>query len=515
LPDAVRIAAVADLHAKEGSGRAWRRGLEHLPESVDVLLLGGDLTDHGRPGEAKALAEGLAALSVPVLAVLGNHDHEHGAPEQVREILASRGVRVLEGESCVLAGVGFAGTKGFGGGFGRYALGYWGEAALKGFVAESRREADALAAALGRLRTRQRVALVHYAPIVGTLAGEPTEIQPFLGSERLGEALERGGATLACHGHAHAGSPEGATPGGIPVYNVAAPVLGATDPARIGFRLLDVDPNAAASAPASAAPDLALARVALYAGVLRALREAGVPHLVGGGVALGQVTDVARRPRDLDLLLRRRDLDAARAALEAAGHRTELPAPHWLAKAFDARGHFVDLIFDSGNGVCPIDDLWFERATPGEVLGQPVLVCPVEELIWTKAFVMERERYDGADVAHLILAHAERIDWGHLLRRFGPHWRVLLSHLVLFGFVYPGERARIPEDVMEELLRRLRVELATNAGPGVCQGGLLSRAQYLADFGRGYRDARERPLGPLAPEEIAVWTRGIEPEDRR
>jgi hypothetical protein len=130
-----------------------------------------------------------------------------------------------------------------------------------------------------------------------------------------------------------------------------------------------------------------------------------------------------------------------------------------------------------------------------------VLVCPVEELLWTKAFVMERERYDGADVAHLIQAHAERIDWGHLLRRFGPHWRVLLSHLVLFGFIYPGERARIPEEVMEELLQRLRAEHGTNDEPGVCQGGLLSRAQYLSDFERGYRDARERPLGGIAPEE--------------
>ena len=290
-------------------------------------------------------------------------------------------------------------------------------------------------------------------------------------------------------------------------------MLGATDPARIGFRLVDVDPDA--EPRPLAPPDLALVRVAFYAGVLRALREAGVEHLVGGGVALGQVMDVGRRPRDLDLLLRRRDLDAARTALGAAGFRTELPAPHWLAKVFDARGNFVDLIFGSGNGACAVDDLWFERATPGEVIGQPVLVCPVEELIWTKAFVMERERYDGADVAHLLHAHAERVDWAHLLRRFGPHWRVLLSHLVLFGFVYPGERARIPEAVVRELVRRLEAELGTNAEGGVCQGGLLSRAQYLADFERGYRDARERPLGPLAPEDIAVWTRGIAPEDLR
>jgi Icc-related predicted phosphoesterase len=511
LADLLRVAAVADLHAKEGSGAAWRRGLARVPESADVLLLGGDLTDHGRPGEARALAEGLAALAIPVLAVLGNHDHEHGAPEQVREILASRGARVLEGQGCVVAGVGFAGTKGFGGGFGRHALGYWGEAALKGFVAESRREADALAAALAELPTRQRVALLHYAPVVGTLAGEPAEIQPFLGSERLGEALERGGATLACHGHAHAGAPEGATPAGIPVYNVAAPVLGATDPERIAFRIIEVDPHAAAHA---ALPDPPLAGAAFHARVLRALRAAGVEHLVGGGVALGHVTDVSRPPRDLDLLLRKRDLDAARAALRAAGFPTELVAPHWLAKAYGPGGRFVDLIYDSGNGACPVDDVWFERATRGELFGIPVLLCPSEELLWTKSFVMERERYDGADVAHLLQAQAERIDWEHLLRRFGPHWRVLLSHLVLFGFVYPGERARIPQAVMEELVRRLRTELASDDGAGVCHGGLLSRAQYLSDFERGYRDARERPLGPLAPEEIEVWTRGIAPEDR-
>jgi Icc-related predicted phosphoesterase len=504
---AVRIAAVADLHAKEGSAPAWRRGFARVPETADVLLLGGDLTDHGRPAEARALAEGLSPLAIPVLAVLGNHDHEHGVPDQVREILASRGVRVLEGESCVVAGVGFAGAKGFGGGFGRFALGYWGEPALKGFVAESRREAEALAGALARLETRQRVALVHYAPVLGTLAGEPPEIQPFLGSERLGEALERGGATLAFHGHAHAGSPEGATPAGIPVYNVAAPVLGESDPERIRFRLVALD-----SAPPV---DPSLTRVAFYAEVLRTLRDAGVPHLVGGGVALGQVTDVSRRPRDLDLLFRRRDLAAARAALEDAGFRTRVEAPHWLAKVFDAHGNFVDLIFDSGNGACPVDDLWFERGAPGEVLGEAVLLCPVEELLWTKSFVMERERFDGADVAHLLQAHAENVDWDHLLRRFGPHWRVLLAHLVLFGFVYPGERARIPEAVLRELLRRFHAELATNDEPGVCQGGLLSRAQYLSDFERGYRDARQRPLGPLAPDEIAVWTEGIAPEDRR
>jgi Icc-related predicted phosphoesterase len=514
LSDAVRIAAVADLHAREGSGAAWRRGLARLPESVDVLLLGGDLTDHGRPAEARALAEGLGTLSIPVLAVLGNHDHEHGMPERVREILASRGARVLDGESCVVSGVGFAGAKGFGGGFGRLALGYWGEAPLKGFVAESRREADALAAALVGLPTRQRVALLHYAPVVGTLAGEPAEIQPFLGSERLGEALERGGATLACHGHAHAGALSAATPAGIPVYNVAAPLLGATEPERIGFLVFELERDGAAPVRASLAGDPSRGRAGFHGGVLRALRAAGVPHLVGGGVALGRVADVARPPRDLDLLLRKRDLDAARAALGAAGFRTELTAPHWLAKAFGPGARFVDLIFDSGNGACPVDDAWFERATPGELFGVPVLLCPIEELLWTKSFVMERERFDGADVAHLLQAQADRIDWEHLLRRFGPHWRVLLSHLVLFGFVYPGERARIPQPVMEELLRRLRAELRTNDEADVCRGGLLSRAQYLSDFERGYRDARERPLGPLAPEEIEVWTRGIAPEDR-
>jgi Icc-related predicted phosphoesterase len=502
---------VADLHVKEGTAARWRRGFARLPESADVLLLGGDLTDHGRAGEARALAEALAEVPVPVLAVLGNHDYEHGAPEQVREILSARGVRVLDGESCVVGGVGFAGAKGFGGGFGEHALGYWGEPALKGFVAESVREAGKLATALGQLGTRQRVALLHYAPIPATLAGEPPEIYPFLGSGRLGETLERGGATLACHGHAHAGAPSGATAAGIPVLNVAAPLLGSKEPERIAMKLVTIDPAATAVHSGVDAGDVE-SHVAFYADVLRILREEGIPYLVGGGVALGRVTPVRRRLHDLDLLLRPRDVEAALRILSRRGYATETTAPHWLAKVFDARGRFVDLIFDSGNAECRVDEAWFENGVRDEVFGQPVLLCPVEELIWTKAFVMERERYDGADVAHLLHAHAERIDWKRLLRRFGPHWRVLLSHLVLFGFVYPGERARLPERVVRSLLSRLRGELAENEAalpPGVCLGGLLSRAQYLADFARGYRDARRRPLGALAADEIAAWPRAI------
>jgi hypothetical protein len=172
---------------------------------------------------------------------------------------------------------------------------------------------------------------------------------------------------------------------------------------------------------------------------------------------------------------------------------------------------FIDLIFGAGNGVAMVDDLWFAHAIPGCVFGVPVLLCPPEEMIWSKAFIMERERYDGADIAHLILAHGPRLDWRRLLGRFGRRWRVLLSHLILFGFIYPGERAAIPEAVMIHLLRRLDRERAWPAEDArVCDGTLLSREQYLIDVTRhGYADGRLTPRGEMTAAEIAHWTAAI------
>jgi predicted nucleotidyltransferase len=249
---------------------------------------------------------------------------------------------------------------------------------------------------------------------------------------------------------------------------------------------------------------------AFYRRVLMSLTEARVPFLVGGALACTQYTGIERSTKDVDLFIRSDDLARAREALLKAGHDTELTYPHWLAKVH-AGDHCLDLIFSSGNGVSAVDDAWFEHAADAELLGVAVKLAPVEETIWSKAFVMERERYDGADVAHLLHARARQIDWRRLLERFGPHWRVLLSHLVLFGFSYPDRRAAVPAWVMHGLLDRLRDEQEAAPPPErVCQGTLLSREQYLDDIDqRGYQDARLEPIGQMAADEVAVWTQAI------
>jgi len=249
---------------------------------------------------------------------------------------------------------------------------------------------------------------------------------------------------------------------------------------------------------------------AVYIGALEALRQAEVEFVIGGAYALAPYTGIVRDTKDLDVFLRRRDCERALAVLDAAGFTTELTFPHWLAKAY-AGDRFIDLIFGAGNGVALVDDFWFTHAVSGRVLGVPVLLCPPEEMIWSKAFIMERERYDGADVAHLILACGRELDWRRLLERFGRRWRVLLSHLILFGFIYPGERAAVPDAVMAHLLRRLERE---RVGPGedarVCDGTLLSRQQYLVDVNEHrYADGRLSPRGEMTAGEIAHWTAAI------
>ena len=251
---------------------------------------------------------------------------------------------------------------------------------------------------------------------------------------------------------------------------------------------------------------------AFYRRVLDTLRDAGIPVLVGGGYAFAIHTGIARQTKDLDVFLRRADYDRAAEALDAAGYRTTLTFPHWLGKAY-CGALYVDLIFSSGNGVSPVDDVWFEHAVDAEVLGVPAKLMPVEEMIWSKAFIMERERYDGADVAHLLRAHAGTLDWPHLMRRMQPNWRVLLAHLVLFGFIYPSEIGRIPGWVMDQLLDRLRAEThLPPATPALCRGTLLSREQYLHDLREGCTDARVAPIGNMSTDEIAVWTNAIDEE---
>lgn len=246
---------------------------------------------------------------------------------------------------------------------------------------------------------------------------------------------------------------------------------------------------------------------------MRVLKEAEVPFLVGGAYAFACHTDIARHTKDFDLFLKEEDLERTLDAFAEAGDRTEITFPHWLAKVL-AGDDSIDLIFRSGNGVSVVDDRWFDRAEAHEVLGETALLCPPEEIIWTKAFIQERERYDGADVSHLLLSCAERIDWDRLLHLFGANWRVLLSHLILFGFIYPSERDRIPRAVMGRLLEGLKEE--TESPPPaarICRGTLLSRAQYLVDTEAwGYEDARLYPRGQMTAEEVTDWTEAIEEE---
>lgn len=249
-----------------------------------------------------------------------------------------------------------------------------------------------------------------------------------------------------------------------------------------------------------------------YRRALIMLRLAGIPFLVGGAYAMERYTGIARWTKDLDLFVLPRQIHAALDALSRGGFRTEVTFPHWLAKAYDRRD-FIDLIFGSGNGACPVDDEWMAHGVPGQVLGVPVLLCPAEETIWSKAFVAERERYDGADIAHLIRACHAELDWDRLVRRFGPHWRLLLSHLTLFEFIYPHEHAPAARRVARALAQRLAEEPAPPEGEPLCQGTLLSRAQYLPDITQwGYADGRVMPHGHMTAEAVEQWTRAIDEE---
>jgi Icc-related predicted phosphoesterase len=217
----LRIAAVGDLHVKSESAGSQRELLTEVSRSADVLVLAGDLTDLGMIREAEVLAEELRACNIPVVAVLGNHDYESGAVEDVSKIIRQAGVHLLDGQSVEIDGVGFVGVKGFVGGFGRRMLGSFGEPAIKAMVAESVNEAIRLENAMRQVRAERSVVVLHYSPIQETVEGEPPEIFPFLGSSRLAETIDRFKVNAVVHGHAHRGTYEGRTPGGAPVYNVA------------------------------------------------------------------------------------------------------------------------------------------------------------------------------------------------------------------------------------------------------------------------------------------------------
>jgi len=239
IPGKVRIAAVADLHFGR-AGPPLRTLFGEVAERSDVLALCGDLTDTGEPEEARALARALSATSIPTVAVLGNHDYESGKMAEVSRILCDAGVHVLDGGSYEVYGVGFAGVKGFAGGFGRHALGPWGENVIKQFVQEALNEALKLETALARLQSEHRVVLLHYSPIEGTVQGEPKEIYTYLGSSRLEEPLTRYPVDAVFHGHAHHGAPEGRTRSGTPVYNVSLSLLQRLDHEVPPFRILEL-----------------------------------------------------------------------------------------------------------------------------------------------------------------------------------------------------------------------------------------------------------------------------------
>lgn len=271
---------------------------------------------------------------------------------------------------------------------------------------------------------------------------------------------------------------------------------------------------------------------AFYQRAMHVLNEAGVPFLVGGAYALNCYAGIERHTRDFDIFVKKTDSAHALDVLAAVGYDTELTFPHWLGKAYNSQKEYIDVIFSSGNGVAVVDDLWFQNAVHGTVLDVPAWLCPAEEIIWSKSFIMERERFDGADIAHIIHARGPMLNWEHLLNRFGAdHWRILFTHLVLFGFIYPEEKTKIPAWVMASLMEKLSGELKPASGDdngngrrawnkeqctnvvnhdGTCQGTLLSRQQYLVDLDKwGYRDARVVPLGNMTPEETAIWTDAI------
>lgn len=257
-------------------------------------------------------------------------------------------------------------------------------------------------------------------------------------------------------------------------------------------------------------PKLAPSVAEYYRNAMRHLNEAKVPFLVGGAYALAQYTDIERHTKDFDIFVREEHCEPAMAVLEKAGYRTEFTFPHWLGKAYHC-GEYIDIIFNSGNGICAVDDDWFKYATDGTVLGMRAKLVPPEEMVWPKIFIMERERFDGADVIHLIKSTAKTLNWQRLLDRVGEHWRILMTHLILFGYVYPGHRCDIPEWVMHEMQEKLAHELISNdvAKGDQCQGTILSRAQYLIDIEcKGYKDARIEG-GSMTDDEISIWTAPI------
>jgi len=225
---------------------------------------------------------------------------------------------------------------------------------------------------------------------------------------------------------------------------------------------------------------------------LALLQDAGMSPMVGGAYAMRTHAGLWRDTKDLDLFLRKDRVGDALDLLARAGYRTEMTDPMWIAKAF-AGPYFIDLIFSSGNGIGTVDEEWERRASRAMVLGREALIVPAEEMIWQKAYIQERERFDGADIHHLLRCRGPQLDWRHILGRFGDHWPVLFGHLVSFRFAFPSDKQQIPSWVMKELIGRVaQQEDQPPPARRICRGTLLSRQQYLSEVNEhGYRDARE------------------------
>jgi Icc-related predicted phosphoesterase len=236
----IRVAAVGDLHIRDDHHGRLRDFVQQVNEKADLLLLCGDLTDRGWASEGKVLAEELSGLRIPCCAVFGNHDYEGDSAEEICADLGRVGVHCLDGNTFVFEGVlGVAGVKGFSGGFGNATLQAFGERHTKAFVQEAMSEALKLENALGRLNVERKLAIMHYAPVVDTIKGENVEIYPFLGTSRLAMPVDHFGVDMCFHGHAHIGAHEGRTKGGVPVYNVAMPVMARIDPKQ-RFKLVEI-----------------------------------------------------------------------------------------------------------------------------------------------------------------------------------------------------------------------------------------------------------------------------------
>jgi hypothetical protein len=252
------------------------------------------------------------------------------------------------------------------------------------------------------------------------------------------------------------------------------------------------------------------ATIAFYRDALGRLDAAGIPYLVGGAYAFARYTGIERHTKDFDIFIRRPDYDRIADVLGKAGYKTELTFPHWLGKAYKA-DDFIDLIFSAGNGVAAVDETWFDNAVDERVIGMECKLIPAEEMIWSKGLIMERERFDGADVAHVIHAVGAKLDWRRLIDCYDQHWRALYAHILLFGYIYPSDRANVPAWVMDELASKLASEVQQgNGDEKICYGTIVSRQQYLKDVNDwGYRDARLEPLGNMSAGDIAHWTAGI------